>query len=101
MASIFAVIFILVQQPAYEGLGMECILLIFLHKDSMLSDTLYEFPRITLFYLFIYLFIFIFFVIDIVGTSAKLTPLQLETLLTEGNTSRFWLVGSIGLFSNF
>ncbi|KAJ6914969.1 hypothetical protein NC651_017067 [Populus alba x Populus x berolinensis] len=26
------------------------------------------------------------------GTSSKLTPLQLETLLTEGNTSRFWLV---------
>ncbi|KAF4360105.1 hypothetical protein F8388_015974 [Cannabis sativa] len=26
------------------------------------------------------------------GTSSKLTPLQLEALLTEGNTSRFWLV---------
>ncbi|KAJ7958826.1 Thioredoxin-related transmembrane protein 2 [Quillaja saponaria] len=26
------------------------------------------------------------------GTSNKLTPLQLESLLTEGNTSRFWLV---------
>ncbi|KAJ8751272.1 hypothetical protein K2173_016453 [Erythroxylum novogranatense] len=26
------------------------------------------------------------------GTAAKLTPLQLETLLTEGNNSRFWLV---------
>ncbi|WCJ29513.1 Thioredoxin superfamily protein [Euphorbia peplus] len=26
------------------------------------------------------------------GASSKLTPLQLETLLTEGNTSRFWLV---------
>ncbi|KAM4087353.1 hypothetical protein ACJW30_10G171700 [Castanea mollissima] len=26
------------------------------------------------------------------GTSSKLTPLQLETLLTEGNISRFWLV---------
>ncbi|KAL4604516.1 hypothetical protein ACB092_10G198300 [Castanea dentata] len=26
------------------------------------------------------------------GASSKLTPLQLETLLTEGNISRFWLV---------
>ncbi|CAI9093556.1 OLC1v1029081C1 [Oldenlandia corymbosa var. corymbosa] len=26
------------------------------------------------------------------GDSTQLTPLQLETLLTEGNTSRFWLV---------
>ncbi|KAG9449147.1 hypothetical protein H6P81_009112 [Aristolochia fimbriata] len=26
------------------------------------------------------------------GTSTQLTPLQLETLLTEGNTSRFWLI---------
>eukprot|EP00261_Vitis_vinifera_P010747 XP_002281160.2 PREDICTED: thioredoxin-related transmembrane protein 2 isoform X1 [Vitis vinifera] len=43
---VFSVIFILAQQPAYEGLG----------------------------------------------TSKKLTPLQLEALLTEGNTSRFWLV---------
>ncbi|XXG48114.1 hypothetical protein AAC387_Pa02g2641 [Persea americana] len=42
----FLVIFILTQQPAYDGLG----------------------------------------------NSSRLTPLQLETLLTEGNTSRFWLV---------
>ncbi|EYU20426.1 hypothetical protein ABFS82_01G019400 [Erythranthe guttata] len=26
------------------------------------------------------------------GTTSQLTPLQLETLLTEGNTSRFWMV---------
>ncbi|XP_077217928.1 thioredoxin superfamily protein isoform X2 [Tasmannia lanceolata] len=26
------------------------------------------------------------------GNASQLTPLQLETLLTEGNTSRFWLV---------
>ncbi|KAJ4825091.1 hypothetical protein Tsubulata_035206 [Turnera subulata] len=26
------------------------------------------------------------------GTASKLTPLQLEALLTEGNTSRYWLV---------
>ncbi|CAM8955560.1 unnamed protein product [Rhodiola kirilowii] len=26
------------------------------------------------------------------GTAVKLTPLQLESVLTEGNTSRFWLV---------
>ncbi|EEF45854.1 thioredoxin-related transmembrane protein 2 [Ricinus communis] len=43
---VFSVIYIVTQQPAYEGLG----------------------------------------------TASKLTPLQLETLLTEGNTSRFWLV---------
>uniref|UniRef100_A0A7N2MGD0 Uncharacterized protein n=1 Tax=Quercus lobata TaxID=97700 RepID=A0A7N2MGD0_QUELO len=41
----FFVIYILTQQPAYQGLG----------------------------------------------TSSKLTPLQLEALLTEGNISRFWL----------
>ncbi|GKV44893.1 hypothetical protein SLEP1_g52028 [Rubroshorea leprosula] len=33
------------------------------------------------------------------GTSSKLTPLQLETLLTEGNTSRFWLVGCSGVLN--
>lgn len=44
--AIFGVIYILTQQPAYQGLG----------------------------------------------NTSKLTPLQLETLLTEGNTSRFWLV---------
>ncbi|XP_073126975.1 uncharacterized protein [Henckelia pumila] len=42
----FFVIYIIAQQPAYEGLG----------------------------------------------TSNQLTPLQLESLLTDGNTSRFWLV---------
>ncbi|KAL3844188.1 hypothetical protein ACJIZ3_001591 [Penstemon smallii] len=42
----FLVIYIIAQQPAYDGLG----------------------------------------------TSTQLTPLQLETLLTEGNTSKFWLV---------
>ncbi|XP_041019277.1 thioredoxin-related transmembrane protein 2 [Juglans microcarpa x Juglans regia] len=50
---IFFVIYILTQQPAYQGLG----------------------------------------------TSSKLTPLQLETLLTEGNTSRFWLVEFRASFS--
>lgn len=29
------------------------------------------------------------------GDSSQLTPLQLETLLTEGNNSQFWLVCSI------
>lgn len=43
---VFSVIYILTQQPAFEGLG----------------------------------------------ACNKLTPLQLEALLTEGNTSRFWLV---------
>lgn len=31
------------------------------------------------------------------GDSCKLTPLQLETLLTEGGTSRYWLVSSMHL----
>ncbi|KAL3655680.1 hypothetical protein CASFOL_000076 [Castilleja foliolosa] len=43
----FLVIYIIAQQPAYEGLG----------------------------------------------TTNQLTPLQLETLIAEGNTSRFWMVG--------
>ncbi|XP_022730407.1 uncharacterized protein LOC111285303 isoform X2 [Durio zibethinus] len=34
------------------------------------------------------------------GTSSKLTPLQLEALLTEGNTSRFWLVEFRASFSS-
>ncbi|KAK9273691.1 hypothetical protein L1049_018501 [Liquidambar formosana] len=34
------------------------------------------------------------------GTSNKLTPLQLEALLTEGNTSRFWLVEFRALWSS-
>lgn len=35
---------------------------------------------------------FLFYLIWFPGMSSRLTPLQLETLLTEGNTSRFWLV---------
>ncbi|XP_022882262.1 uncharacterized protein LOC111399229 [Olea europaea var. sylvestris] len=46
-ALIFSVIYIIAQQPAYEGLG----------------------------------------------TANQLTPLQLETLLSEGNKSKIWLVG--------
>ncbi|KAF2302001.1 hypothetical protein GH714_031221 [Hevea brasiliensis] len=34
------------------------------------------------------------------GTSNKLTPLQLEALLTEGNTSRFWLVEFYAFYSS-
>ncbi|XP_065849788.1 uncharacterized protein [Euphorbia lathyris] len=34
----------------------------------------------------------VWYIVVCSGTSSKLTPLQLETLLTEGNTSRFWLV---------
>ncbi|EOY29770.1 Thioredoxin superfamily protein isoform 2, partial [Theobroma cacao] len=34
------------------------------------------------------------------GTASKLTPLQLEALLTEGNTSRFWLVEFRASFSS-
>ncbi|XP_039061980.1 thioredoxin-related transmembrane protein 2-like isoform X2 [Hibiscus syriacus] len=34
------------------------------------------------------------------GSSSKLTPLQLEALLTEGNTPRFWLVEFRASFSS-
>ncbi|KAA3489999.1 thioredoxin-related transmembrane protein 2-like [Gossypium australe] len=34
------------------------------------------------------------------GSASKLTPLQLEALLTEGNTSRFWLVEFRASFSS-
>ncbi|XWS72525.1 hypothetical protein CRYUN_Cryun02cG0047400 [Craigia yunnanensis] len=51
---VFSVIYVLTQQPPYQGLG----------------------------------------------TSSKLTPLQLEALLTEGNTSRFWLVEFRASFSS-
>ncbi|XP_068641442.1 uncharacterized protein [Aristolochia californica] len=34
------------------------------------------------------------------GSSTQLTPLQLETLLTEGNTTRFWLVEFRASFSS-
>lgn len=50
MVPILAVIFILAQQPAYEGLGMKCISGSWLKndsshslsQDSLLSDALYE-----------------------------------------------------------
>ncbi|CAA0838517.1 Thioredoxin superfamily protein [Striga hermonthica] len=35
---------------------------------------------------------FVLFKITYLGTTSHLTPLQLETLLTEGNTSKFWMV---------
>ncbi|XP_061373295.1 uncharacterized protein LOC133315644 isoform X2 [Gastrolobium bilobum] len=34
------------------------------------------------------------------GTSSKLTPLQLESLLTEGNTTRLWLVEFCASYSS-
>ncbi|CAA7397344.1 unnamed protein product [Spirodela intermedia] len=37
---------------------------------------------------------------DNLGDSCKLTPLQLETLLTEGGTSRYWLVEFRNQFSS-
>lgn len=41
----------------------------------------------------------LFFCHICLGNSIQLTPLQLEALLTEGNTSRFWLVGIINHIS--
>lgn len=35
---------------------------------------------------------YVFSLMTSLGDSSQLTPLQLESLLTEGNTSRFWLV---------
>lgn len=38
------------------------------------------------------------FFLRVSGDCSQLTPLQLESLLTEGNTSRFWLVSLALLF---
>lgn len=50
---------------------------------------------LVLWYIVVFLVIFILTdqpAYEELGTSNKLTPLQLESVLTEGNTSRFWLV---------
>ncbi|RAL38006.1 hypothetical protein DM860_000700 [Cuscuta australis] len=66
-ALVFIVTHILTQQPPYEGLGM---------------GVVYGYASRC------YIICFLCFR----GNSIQLTPLHLEALLTEGNTSRFWLV---------
>ncbi|XP_038710260.1 thioredoxin-related transmembrane protein 2 isoform X2 [Tripterygium wilfordii] len=63
---------------------------IFLTAVSLILDY-----RLALWYLVVFSVIYITTqqpAFDGLGTASKLTPLQLETILTEGNTSRFWLV---------
>ncbi|KAH9799667.1 thioredoxin-related transmembrane protein 2 [Citrus sinensis] len=60
--------------------------------------------HLALWFLVVFLVIYILTqqpVFQKLGISNKLTPLQLEALLTEGKTSRYWLVGCADLFLDF
>ncbi|PRQ27558.1 putative thioredoxin-like protein [Rosa chinensis] len=68
---------------------------LFFAKIFLLALTLIMDYHLTLWYTVIFAGIYIFTqqpAFKKLGTSSKITPLQLESLLTEGSTSRLWLV---------
>lgn len=111
-----AVVYTLTQQPPYQGIGMKW--LISWHPPPPLpfcfhiivvasSSAFYETVRLQYLYIDLmtsnvqpFLCFFVMFLVLLcllIGATLQLTPLQLEALLTDGNTSRFWLVGSVDI----
>ncbi|KAL6296362.1 hypothetical protein ACE6H2_004504 [Prunus campanulata] len=68
----------IVREETWEGYIADTI---FFAKIFVIGLTLIVDYHLTLWYIVVF-----------TGTSSKLTPLQLESLLTEGSTSRLWLV---------
>ncbi|XP_057959634.1 uncharacterized protein LOC131152055 isoform X1 [Malania oleifera] len=88
---VFAVIKI-VKQETWEAFIGDAL---FFAKVSLVAIALIMDFRFALWYTVAFLVIYILTpqpTCEELGSSNKLTPLQLEALLTEGNTSRFWLV---------
>lgn len=76
-------------------------------QGSLRSSAFYETVRLQYLYIDLmtsnvqpFLCFFVIFLVLLcllIGATLQLTPLQLEALLTDGNTSRFWLVGSVDI----
>lgn len=82
----------MVKEESWEGFITDTL---FYAKGFLLAVSLLVDYHLALCYLFAYLVIFLMAQqpsYDGLGDSSQLTPLQLEAILTEGNTSRFWLV---------
>ncbi|XWS70310.1 hypothetical protein CRYUN_Cryun03dG0037000 [Craigia yunnanensis] len=76
---------------------------LFFGKIFLIAFTLIMDYHLTLWYIVVFSVIYVLTQqppYQELGTSSKLTPLQLETLLTEGNASRFWLVEFRASFSS-
>ncbi|KAJ4708091.1 thioredoxin-related transmembrane protein 2-like [Melia azedarach] len=76
---------------------------LFYAKVLLIAMTLLIDYHLALWYMVVFLVIYILTeqpAFGKVGTSSKLTPLQLEALLTEGKTSRYWLVEFRAQFSS-
>ncbi|KAB2027669.1 hypothetical protein ES319_D05G047400v1 [Gossypium barbadense] len=76
---------------------------LFFGKIFLIALTLIMDYHLTLWYLVVFSVIYVLTQqppYEELGSASKLTPLQLEALLTEGNTSRFWLVEFRASFSS-
>ncbi|CAH1451965.1 unnamed protein product [Lactuca virosa] len=90
----------MVKEETWDGFVADMLLFakIFLVGISLVVDY-----HLTLWFMLAFLVIYIFTQqppYTGLGSSAQLTPLQLEALLTEGGTSKFWLVEFRSLFSS-
>lgn len=90
----FSVLFVvkMVKQETWEAFIAD---MLFFAKIFLIALALIMDYHLALWYLAIFFVIYILTqqpACQGLGTSSKLTPLQLETVLTEGNISRFWLV---------
>ncbi|XP_008220090.1 PREDICTED: thioredoxin-related transmembrane protein 2 isoform X1 [Prunus mume] len=85
----------IVREETWEGYIADTI---FFAKIFVIGLTLIVDYHLTLWYIVVFTVIYIFTQqpafqkLVLSGASSKLTPLQLESLLTEGSTSRLWLV---------
>ncbi|CAN6583370.1 unnamed protein product [Malus baccata var. baccata] len=82
----------MVREETLEGLIADSL---FFAKIVLIGLTLILDRHLTLWYVVAFTVIYIFTqqpAFQKLGTSSKLTPLQLESLLTEGSTSKHWLI---------
>ncbi|XP_050214291.1 uncharacterized protein LOC126665514 [Mercurialis annua] len=81
-----------VRKESWEGFVAE---FLFYAKILLVAVSLILDYHLTIWYIIVFSVIYILTqqpAFKGLGAATKLTPLQLETMLTEGNTSRFWLV---------
>ncbi|CAN6682034.1 unnamed protein product [Malus baccata var. baccata] len=82
----------MVREETWEGFIADSL---FFAKIFLIGLTLILDRHLTLWYVVVFTVIYIFTqqpAFQKLGTSSKLTPLQLESLLTEGSTSKQWLI---------
>ncbi|XP_071709217.1 uncharacterized protein [Rutidosis leptorrhynchoides] len=90
----------MVKEETWDGVVADMLLYakVFLVGVSLIVDY-----HLALWFMFTFLVIYLFTQQPAymgLGSATQLTPLQLETLLTEGGTSRFWLVEFRSSFSS-